>query len=102
MTSRAVDRDLKREVTVNRPSRSSNVRVFRGVSMRAVTRVRRVADWIAGQLTGSRRSKRSFEVVNILIYNQSKQQALYKYLRSCSAPLQSVPCSEDVVTVCLG
>jgi hypothetical protein len=55
-----VDRDLKREVTVRRPSRLSKVRVLIGVSIRAVTSVRRVADWIAGQLKGSRRSRRSY------------------------------------------
>jgi len=45
-------------VIVRRPSRVSNVRVFCGVSIRAHTRVMIVADWIAGQFTGSRRSKR--------------------------------------------
>ena len=58
MTSRLVSRDLKIEVMVKRPSRVSNVRVFLGVSMSEQTSVRRVADWIAGQLTGSRRSRR--------------------------------------------
>jgi hypothetical protein len=44
LTSREVERDLKREVTVRRPSRASKVRVLAGVSMRAATRTRRVAD----------------------------------------------------------
>jgi hypothetical protein len=58
-----VERDLKSEVTVSRPSRFSKVRVLIGVSMRATTRVRRVADWMAGQLMGSRRSRRSCEAM---------------------------------------
>lgn len=53
-----MERDLKREVTVRRPSRVSNVRVLEGQSRRATTRVRRVADWMAGALMGSNRSKR--------------------------------------------
>jgi hypothetical protein len=44
LTSRDVDRDLKSEVTVSRPSRASKARVLSGVSMRATTRVSRVAD----------------------------------------------------------
>jgi hypothetical protein len=59
LTSRDVDRDLKSEVTVSRPSRASKALVLSGVSMRATTRVSRVADWMAGQLYGSRRSRRS-------------------------------------------
>jgi len=59
LTSRGVERDLKSEVTVSRPSRASKVRVLVGASMRATTRVRSVADWMAGQLKGSRRSRRS-------------------------------------------
>jgi hypothetical protein len=46
--------------TVSRPSRFSKVRVLRGVSRRATTRTRRVAAWMAGQFTGSRRSRRSW------------------------------------------
>lgn len=49
---------MKREVTVRRPSSVSNVRVLLGQSRRATTRVKRVADWIAGALIGSRRSRR--------------------------------------------
>ena len=60
-TSRAVERDLKMDETVSRPSRFSKVRVLRGVSRRATTRTSRVAAWMAGQLTGSRRSRRSCE-----------------------------------------
>ena len=41
-TSRDVDRDLKRDVTVKSPSRFSNVRVLVGVATRVATRVRRV------------------------------------------------------------
>ena len=51
---------MKSDVTVRRPSRVSKVRVLRGRSRRATTRVRRVADWMAGQLEGSRRSRRSW------------------------------------------
>jgi hypothetical protein len=67
LTSREVERDLKREVTVRRPSRDSKVRVLRGWEIRAVTRVRRVADWMAGQLTGSRRSRRSWKGLGWLV-----------------------------------
>lgn len=59
LTSRAVERLLKMEETVKRPSSCSKVRVFWGVSRRATTRTWRVADWIAGQFIGSRRSRRS-------------------------------------------
>lgn len=59
LTSRAVERDLKIDETVRRPSSCSKVRVLRGVSRRATTRTRRVADWMAGQFIGSRRSRRS-------------------------------------------
>lgn len=44
---------------VSRPSRVSKVRVLEGWERRVVTRVRRVVDWMAGQLEGSRRSRRS-------------------------------------------
>lgn len=50
---------MKRDVTVSRPSMASKVRVLAGVERRAVTRTRRVWDWIAGQFVGSRRSRRS-------------------------------------------
>lgn len=50
---------MNREVTVKRPSRDSKVRVLRGWERSVVTRVRRVADWMAGQEEGSRRSRRS-------------------------------------------
>jgi len=46
---------------VRRPSRVSKVRVLEGLEMRAATRVRSVEHWIAGQLEGSRRSRRSCE-----------------------------------------
>ena len=54
-----MERDLKSDVTVRRPSRVSKVRVLEGLERRAVTRVRRVEDWMAGQKEGSRRSRRS-------------------------------------------
>lgn len=61
------------EVMVKRPSRVSNVRVFLGVSMSEQTRVRRVADWIAGQLTGSRRSRRCYGMlVSYHVYHSGK------------------------------
>ena len=50
---------MKRDVTVRRPSRLSNVRVLVGVARSVATRVRRVEAWIAGQEVGSRRSRRS-------------------------------------------
>jgi hypothetical protein len=68
LTSRLVLRERKSEVTARRPSRFSKVRVFWGVSMSAVTSVRRVADWMAGQKSGSIRSRRSYcapKVVNM-------------------------------------
>lgn len=65
MTSRAVDRDLKRAVMTRRPSRDSKVRVLPGWPRRADTRASRVEDWIAGQFVGSRRSSKSFDHVNI-------------------------------------
>lgn len=54
-----MERDLKSEVTVRRPSSDSNVRVLAGRSRRLATRVRMVEDWIAGHEDGSRRSRRS-------------------------------------------
>lgn len=57
-------RILNNEVTVRRPSRASKVRVLAGLSRRAVTRVRRVEDWMAGQLAGSRRSRRRFMYIS--------------------------------------
>ena len=57
LTSRLVPRERKSEVTASRPSRLSKVRVFCGVSMSAVTSVSRVADWMAGQKSGSMRSR---------------------------------------------
>lgn len=54
-----MERDLKREVTVRRPSRDSKVRVLAGRSRRLATRVRTVEDWMAGHEEGSRRSRRS-------------------------------------------
>ncbi len=62
-TSRLVARILKSDVTVSKPSRVSKVRVLRGLSRRVTTRVRRVEDWMAGQLEGSRRSRRSWRLV---------------------------------------
>ena len=44
MTSRAVERDLKSDVTVSRPSRDSKARVLAGQSISAVTSVSSVAD----------------------------------------------------------
>lgn len=52
---------------VSRPSRASKVRVLRGVSIRAVTRVTTVEDWIAGQKSGSRRSRRSCGVGGLVL-----------------------------------
>lgn len=49
---------------VRRPSRVSKVRVFAGAERRAQTRVRSVEDWMAGQLEGSRRSRRSYIIVS--------------------------------------
>ena len=57
-----MERVLKSDVTVRSPSRVSNVRVLNGLSSRAVTSVRRVEDWMAGQEEGSRRSRRSWQV----------------------------------------
>lgn len=42
----------------------SKVRVLRGWDSRAVTRVRRVEDWIAGQDEGSRRSRSRFMYIS--------------------------------------
>jgi hypothetical protein len=44
------------------------VRVFCGVSIRQHTRVMIVEDWIFGQLTGSRRSRRCYEIK--LVYDR--------------------------------
>lgn len=62
-TLEAVLRDLKSEVTVRRPSMDSKVRVFDGVARSAVTRTRRVRDWMEGQSPQSRRSRRSCDFV---------------------------------------
>ncbi len=49
----------------NKPSRDSNVRVLPGWPSRVDTRVRRVVDWIAGQLDGSKRSSSSCSHVSV-------------------------------------
>ena len=60
MTERGVSRSLNSAVTARRPSTRSNTRALDGVSSNAVTRTRRVVDWIAGGSDGGRRSRRSY------------------------------------------
>jgi len=53
---------------VNRPSSSSKARVLAGVSISAQTRVRIVEEWIAGQFSGSRRSRSAYFAQKKFIY----------------------------------
>ena len=74
-----MERDLKREVTVRRPSSVSKVRVLSGCERRVVTRVRSVEDWMAGQFRGSRRSRRSCCVLDL----ESSKLRCGMSIRSC-------------------
>ena len=58
-------RALNREVTTSRPSTASKVRMLAQLPRRAVTRTRRVRDWMAGGLAVSRRSRSSYVIVSV-------------------------------------
>ena len=85
---------------VRRPSSASNVRVFCGVSISAHTRVMIVADWMAGQFTGSRRSRRSYfrdiiskDPIEICVSYEREHK------HSCSFPLRTNSDSEDAASL---
>ena len=84
---------------VKRPSRASNVRVFFGLSIRAQTSVIIVADWIAGQLTGSRRSRRCYTSILVL---RSVRMICDEYKHSCIVLWRINFLKMDAVEGCLG
>lgn len=93
MTSRDVLRDLNRDVTTSKPSIVSNVRAFWGWSSNDVTRAMMVDDWIAGQLDGSRRSRKSWRG---LVSVRDKEKRPEQDLHSCISLVRIELVKEDV------
>jgi hypothetical protein len=96
LTERGVSRSLKSAVTARRPSTRSKTLALDGVSSKAVTRTKRVVDWIAGGREGGRRSRSSCYSLSDELWS-----LCWEYEHSYKSLVQRERVMEDGVVACL-